>query len=189
VKVRRLSEAPAYVQGSRLLEEAYELAADAHSGPGRRKDTDVAHPIAVARLLHERGYDDEVVAAALLHDVREDTGMDGSEIEQRCGPDVGGLVSLLTEDASIEDYEARKREHRARVARSGSRVAAIYAADKLAKVRGLRDHWATVPDAKLHHYKQTLRELRGAHPELPFLAELETELQAVDGPREGVGRR
>lgn len=183
-----MSEVPAYAQGSRLLEEAYELAADAHSGP-RRKDTDLAHPIAVAGLLHERGFDEEVVAAGLLHDVLEDTGADVSEIEHRFGPGVGDLVSVLTENASITDYEERKAEHRGRVARDGSRAAAIYAADKLAKVRGIRAEHGEVPDAKLEHYRRTLAELRGAHPELPFLADLEGELHALDARREHAGRR
>lgn len=184
-----MSEVPSYAQGSRLLEDAYELAADAHSGPQRRKDTDLAHPIAVADLLHERGFDDDVVAAGLLHDVLEDTGGDVSEIEQRFGPDVGELVSVLTEDASIADYEERKAEHRARVSDHSTRAAAIYAADKLAKTRALHhDAGGNLSEAKLDHYRRTLIELREAHPELPFLEELEEALQDLDADRQHVAR-
>ncbi|MGH2962811.1 MAG: HD domain-containing protein [Solirubrobacterales bacterium] len=184
-----MPEVPAYVQGSPLIGEAYELAADAHSGPGRKKGTDLAHPIAVGMLLHERGYDDEVIAAGLLHDVLEDTDADVSEIAERFGPGVAALVTVLTEDASIPEYEDRKAEHRERVAGGGQLAAAIYAADKLAKMRGIREDGVDVPDEKLEHYRQTLVELRGAHPELPFLADLEGELRAADGRRERVGRR
>jgi (p)ppGpp synthase/HD superfamily hydrolase len=188
-EVGGLSDVPEYTRRSRLLADAYELAADSHSGPVRRKHTDLAHPVAVASLLEERGFDDEVVAAALLHDVLEETGGDGSEIERRFGPGVGALVSVLTEDASIADYEDRKAEHRARVAGDGSLAAAIYAADKLAKMRGIRDDGDEVPDAKLEHYRQTLVVLRGAHPELPFLVDLEGELRSLDARREQVSRR
>jgi (p)ppGpp synthase/HD superfamily hydrolase len=184
-----LSQVPAYAHGSHLLKDAYAFAADAHTGPGRRKGTDPAHPIAVGLLLHEHGYDEEVVAAGLLHDVLEDTDADVSEIEDRFGPGVAALVTVLTEDASIADYGDRKAEHRARVAGDGDPAAAIYAADKLAKVRAIRGGGADVPDEKLEHYRRTLVELRGADAELPFLADLEAELSAVNGHREGAGRR
>jgi (p)ppGpp synthase/HD superfamily hydrolase len=184
-----LTAPPEFAQGSRLLQEAYELAVDAHHGTRRRNATDIDHPAAVGGLLQAEGFDDEVVAAGLLHDVVEDTDTDPSEIVERFGPEVGELVSTLTEDASIEPYEERKAEHRARVAANGSDAAAIYAADKLAKVRALRGEGAEVPDAKLDHYRRTLEELREAHSELPFLGELEDGLRALDTERKHTARR
>lgn len=180
---------PEFVRGSRLLEEAYELAVDAHHGARRRNDTDVDHPVAVAMLLEERGFDDEVVAAALLHEVLEDTTTERSEITERFAPGVAELVRVMTEDPSIEPYEERKAEHRARVARHSSRAAAIYAADKLAKTSAIRDRGGPVSDHKLHHYRQTLVELRQAYPELPFLDELEEGLPELDAERDQVSRR
>jgi (p)ppGpp synthase/HD superfamily hydrolase len=184
-----LSEIPNFVQGSRLLVEAYELAVDAHHGARRRNDTDIDHPAAVGALLHEAGYDDKVVAAGILHDVVEDTDTELSEIEDRFGPEVGDLVAVLTEDASIEPYEERKAEHRARVARHSSRAGAIYAADKLAKVRALRRDGEGVPDRKLDHYRGTFEVLRDSHPGVPFLAELGTVLRALEADRQEAGRR
>jgi (p)ppGpp synthase/HD superfamily hydrolase len=178
-----------FAQGSRLIAEAYEIAVDAHHGLRRRNDTNIDHPAAVARLLHHEGFDDEVVAAALLHDVVEDTDTEMEEIVERFGPGVGELVDVMTEDASIEPYEARKAEHRARVARHSYRAAAIYAADKLAKTRALRRDGGPVSDTRLRHYRQTLIELREADPELPFLVELEEGLRALDAERDHAGRR
>jgi predicted HD phosphohydrolase len=181
---------PGFAQGSRLLEEAYELAADAHHGARRRSDTNIEHPVEVGRLLHDEGFDDEVVAAALLHDVVEDTDTDLGEIGDRFGPRVAELVCVMTEDASIERFEQRKAEHRARVADHSSRAAVIYAADKLAKTRALHhDDGGPLSDARLDHYRQTLIELREAYPELPFLEELADALRALDADREQVGRR
>ena len=100
----------------------------------RRNSTNIDHPAEV-ELLHDAGYDDEVVAAALLHDVIEDTDTDLTEVGDRFGPRVAELVCVMTEDASIEPYEERKAEHRARVSDHSARAAAIYAADKLAKTR------------------------------------------------------
>jgi hypothetical protein len=95
----------------------------------------------------------------------------------------------MTEDDSIEPYEVRKAEHRARVSEHSTRAAAIYAADKLAKTRALHhDEGGNLSEAKLDHYRRTLIELREAHPELPFLDELEGALRALDADREHAAR-
>jgi GTP diphosphokinase / guanosine-3',5'-bis(diphosphate) 3'-diphosphatase len=168
-------EAPRFAGTSPLLVGAFALARAAHHGPRRRGDTDIDHPVAVAALLHERGFSDQVVAAALLHDVVEDTATDHYEIRCRFGPEVGHLVAEMTEDERIEPYERRKAEHRDRIARD-SRVAAIYAADKIANARAYRGAGETPPREKLDHYVETLRKLSETHPELPFLRELGEEL-------------
>ena len=58
------------------MRRAYAFAEAAHRGQ-RRKDgrAFIAHPVRVARLLASRGYDEEVLAAGLLHDVVEDTSV------------------------------------------------------------------------------------------------------------------
>jgi (p)ppGpp synthase/HD superfamily hydrolase len=184
----RLPEIPQFARGSRLLEDAYELAVDAHCGSGRKGDTGIDHPTAVAELLGEQGFDQEIVAAGLLHDVLEDTDTDPGEIVERFGAEVGALVEVMTEDASIEPYQERKAEHRARVA-GHSAAAPIYAADKLAKTRSLRNDGGEISDEKLDHYQRTLEALREAEPALPFLPELEENLRAIDADRQHATRR
>jgi GTP diphosphokinase / guanosine-3',5'-bis(diphosphate) 3'-diphosphatase len=176
-----MNELPAFVADSELLASAYLLARSAHHGPAREGDTDISHPVAVAELLKEYDFEENVVAAALLHDVVEDTSLDIAEIEKAFGGDVARLVAEMTEDASIESYEERKAEHRSRVA-GDRRVAAIYAADKLATTRDLAGA-REVPPEKLEHYRQTLRMLCEAHPDLPFLGELGDELTVVAASR------
>lgn len=169
---------PDFVAGSALLEGAYEIALNAHHGPRRNGDTEIDHPLAVARLLHDNGFPEVIVAAALLHDVIEDTDTALIEIEAEFGPEVAGLVAEMTEDATIDSYRERKAEHRGRVAENHS-AAAIYAADKLAKVRSLNAN-GQQPDAeRLEHYRRTLAELREADPSLPFLADLAGELDRL----------
>jgi (p)ppGpp synthase/HD superfamily hydrolase len=170
---------PDFVRGSTLLEGAFALASEAHLGPRRRTDTDLDHPVEVARLLHEEGFGEEIVAAALLHDVVEDTTIELDELRERCGPLVAGLVEAMTENEGIQPFEERKAEHRARVAAHGRQAASIYAADKLAKTRRLRGDARSVPEQKLVHYRLTLERLRADHPDLPFLGELEDELAAL----------
>ena len=57
-----------------MIEKAYNLANDAHKGVCRRSgEPYICHPLAVARLVLDLGMDSESIAAALLHDVVEDT--------------------------------------------------------------------------------------------------------------------
>ena len=167
------------MDASPLLREAYELAYDAHHGPRRRGDTDIGHPVAVAEVLFEYGLtDEEVLAAALLHDVVEDTDTSADEIGERLGATVRELVEEMTENAGIESYAERKAEHRARVALDRD-VSAIYAADKLAKCRHLNRSHERVSPEQLAHYLATLELLCETHPELPLLADLRSELELL----------
>jgi (p)ppGpp synthase/HD superfamily hydrolase len=184
-----LSTSPEYVQDSPLLQDAYELASEEHREARRRRNADMRHPVAVGTLLYENEYDDGVVAAGLMHELLEDTDLEAGEITARFGADVGDLVEAMTEDPSIEPYEDRKTEHRARVAAHSSDAAAIYAADKLAKVRQHDREGGPLAERQLEHYRRTLNELSESHPELPFLAELDARLRTLDAEREGAARR
>jgi GTP diphosphokinase / guanosine-3',5'-bis(diphosphate) 3'-diphosphatase len=166
---------PAFVEGSPLLQGAFQMARSAHHGPSRRGDTDIEHPLAVAQLLSREGFDEKVVAAALLHDTIEDTTLSVGEIADRFGPDVAEIVAEVTENPRIEGYPARKAEARSRVL-SDRRAAAIYAADKLANTRELLAGQEDISGERLDHYIKTLRFLSAGRPDLPFLAELSEEL-------------
>lgn len=175
---------PDFIAGRELPKRAFEFAFGAHHGPSREGDTDIDHPVAVARLLDGAGFGDEVVAAALLHDVVEDTSMGLVGIGAEFGGEVRDLVEAMTEDAAIEDYDARKAEHRGRVLAAGSAPASIYAADKLARARAFRDADEQVAAHRLDHYWDTLQLFAGRRPELPFLSELAAvlpELEQADG--------
>lgn len=172
-----LQEPPEFTRDSPLLRSAYRFALSAHHGNARRGDTEIDHPVKVASLLHARGFEAPVVAAALLHDVVEDTAIDVDRVADTFGEEVASLVREMTEDEEIEPYEARKAEHRRRVARD-RRVAAIYAADKVANARGISSADEAPPE-KLRHYRQTLETLCAAHPDLPFLATLREELEEL----------
>ena len=171
-------ETPEFVRGDPLLQDAYGVAWEGHQLRRKQGGDDITHPLAVAKLLHERGFDDEVVSAALLHDVVEDTDIDLPEISSRFGPEICELVDEMTEDEAIEPYGERKAEHRSRVARD-PRAAVVYAADKLARTRQLAEEGEVPEPERLEHYVETLRTLRDAYPELPFLPELQRELDRI----------
>jgi (p)ppGpp synthase/HD superfamily hydrolase len=168
---------PDFVRGSALLEGAFRFARDVYSEEDR--EPKLRHSVEVAGLLQEAGFDEKVIAAGLLHDLIEATDSELPQIAERFGSPTAELVEAMTEDERIESYEERKAEHRARVTAHGSRAAAIYAADKLAKMPGLRAAPGSASERQLAHYQQTLKTLRAGHPELPFLGDLEQELAAL----------
>jgi guanosine-3',5'-bis(diphosphate) 3'-pyrophosphohydrolase len=169
---------PGCVDRSELCRRAYRFAYDAHESEG---GTGIDHPTAVAELLGREGFGDEAIAAAFLHDVVEDTGHPLSEIGERFGPEVCRLVEAMTENAEIDPYEERKDEHRRRVLAASRTSAAIYAADKLARVRALRDGGEPADPRRLAHYRATLELFRAERPDLPFLGELDAELPELEG--------
>jgi (p)ppGpp synthase/HD superfamily hydrolase len=180
---------------SELIREALALAERAHAGQVRSGSGGMAyihHPIAVAELLAEHGYDEETVAAALLHDVVEDSETSVEELAQRFGPPVATLVDTLTDDESIEDYQRRKDEHRSRVEAAGGDAPAIYAADKLSNVRVLRRAYASEGEAageefkapldvKMEIWEDDLEMLRQVAA--PFVEDLAGELEELRAAR------
>ena len=194
----------AAAERSRLVREALAQATAAHAGQVRNGSGGmpyIEHPIAVADLLDEHGFGDEVLAAALLHDVVEDSETTVAELRERFGEPVAGLVDVLSDDEGIEDYRERKREHRARVAAADGDAPAIYGADKLTNVRTLRRALAAqgeetvagefkVPlDLKLEVWEADARLVRKLTPELAFLDELEAELSRLAAERAAAGPR
>ena len=175
---------------SKPIREALEVAQRAHAGQVRSGSGGmpyINHPVAVAELLAEHGYDEVVLAAALLHDVVEDSELSIDDMAARFGSPVAELVETLTDDEGVEPYELRKEEHRRRVAEAGGDALAIYGADKLSNVRALRRAYADegeaageefkVPlDAKEGIWAADLEMLREEAPDLPFLADLVEEL-------------
>jgi guanosine-3',5'-bis(diphosphate) 3'-pyrophosphohydrolase len=195
----------AAVARSALVAEALDLAREAHAGQVRNGSGGMAyieHPEAVAAFLAEQGWGDEVLAAALLHDVVEDSETTVADLQAKFGEPIAGFVASLSDDESIADYRERKAEHRARVASTGPETLAIYAADKLTNINALRRAYAEqgqsvaedfkVPlELKLEAWEADLGLLEREAPELSFLPELSLELGrlredlAAAAPRRG----
>ncbi len=80
-----------------LLRRAYAFAAKAHQGQKRKSgEPYIQHPVAVAAILAELGMDAETLAAALLHDVVEDTGVTLEDVRREFGHNVAALVDGVT---------------------------------------------------------------------------------------------
>ena len=184
-----MDEDPPFVAGRPLVREALHWAASLHDGQSRDVDQApfVLHPAEVAAALSVRGYDDEVVAAGLLHEAVEDSEAQVADVRERFGDRVATIVAAVSEDPAIADFHARKAELRARVAAADADALAVFAADKLVKTRELRAQ-ATRAEAMLEdpdllrrreHYEQSLEMLQDAAPELPIVPLLAFELWAL----------
>jgi GTP pyrophosphokinase len=80
-----------------LIVRSYGLAAKAHAGQVRNSgEAYISHPLAVATILAGLGLDDVTIAAALLHDAVEDTGLGLDEIEESFGVEVASIVDGVT---------------------------------------------------------------------------------------------
>ncbi|HEY5977252.1 MAG TPA: HD domain-containing protein [Solirubrobacterales bacterium] len=135
---------------SELVRTALVIAREAHADQTRNASGGrpyIDHPVAVAERLAELGLRDEVLAAALLHDVVEDSDVEVADIRAECGEEVAEIVAAMTDDESIESYEARKGEHRGRIEAAGDEAKAIYASDKLTNVEMLRDGYEQQAEA------------------------------------------
>jgi (p)ppGpp synthase/HD superfamily hydrolase len=136
------SRVEAVAERSQLVRRALDAARALHAGTVREVGNDVPfieHPLAVAELLAGHEMDEELIAAGLLHDALEYTDLSLGELRERFGMKVAMIVCALSEDFEIGDYEERKRELRARVARTGSEAQHVFAADKIANVIEARD--------------------------------------------------
>jgi (p)ppGpp synthase/HD superfamily hydrolase len=183
----------AAAERSPLVRNALEQARSDHAGQVRNGSGGmpyIEHPVAVAALLDEHGYGEETLAAALLHDVVEDSDTTLDELREQFGGKVVGLVGAMTDDEEIGDYRERKAEHRERMAAAPVEAMAIYGADKLINSKTLRAAYAEEGDSvrdefkvplelKLEIWEKDLELLREKAPELAFLDELEQELSRL----------
>jgi GTP pyrophosphokinase len=93
-----------------LIRRALDLAERAHRAQTRASgEPYVAHATAVADILAGLRMDHETLAAAILHDVVEDTAITLDDIEQACGPAVAHLVDGLTKMKVIGEYQAAEQ--------------------------------------------------------------------------------
>jgi (p)ppGpp synthase/HD superfamily hydrolase len=121
-----------------LVRRAHAFAQRAHHGQLRKDGQPfIGHPERVAALLEGLGYADAVVAAALLHDVVEDTPVTLEEVRAAFGDRVAALVAAVTEDPALPPGE-RKRAYRERVRDASPAARAICAADKVVNLADLR---------------------------------------------------
>jgi len=92
-----------------LIERAFAFAATAHEGQQRRSgEAFVHHPLGVAEILAELRADDATIAAALLHDVIEDTSAAFESVQTEFGEEIARLVEGVTKLTRIQ-FQSREQ--------------------------------------------------------------------------------
>jgi GTP diphosphokinase / guanosine-3',5'-bis(diphosphate) 3'-diphosphatase len=92
-----------------LLTRAFRFAADAHEGQARRSGEEfIRHPWNVAKNCAELRLDEQTIAAALLHDTVEDTGVELEQIREEFGEEIAQLVEGVTKLTRIQ-FQSREQ--------------------------------------------------------------------------------
>jgi GTP pyrophosphokinase len=126
-----------------LIVRAAETATVAHAGQLRRSgEPYITHPIAVAGIVADLGLDAQTVAAALLHDAVEDTGVTTEVIDRDFGPAVALIVDGVTKLDRLQ-FDSKEAQQAATVRKmlvamaNDWRVLIIKLADRLHNMRTL----------------------------------------------------
>jgi GTP pyrophosphokinase len=124
-----------------LLRRAFAVAAQAHAGQVRRSgEPFIRHPWGVAKICAELRLDEQTIAAALLHDVVEDTNADLDELRVEFGNEIAHLVEGVTKLTRIsfqsrEQAEAENYRKMIVAMAQDVRVILIKLADRLHNMR------------------------------------------------------
>ena len=126
-----------------IIVTAGRTAAGAHEGQFRRSgEPYITHPVAVATIVAELGLDAQTVAAALLHDAVEDTGLTLENIEENFGEGVSRVVDGVTKLDRLQ-FNSKEAQQAATIRKmlvamaDDWRVLLIKLADRLHNMRTL----------------------------------------------------
>jgi guanosine-3',5'-bis(diphosphate) 3'-pyrophosphohydrolase len=148
--------------GPKLVEAARKLCVSAHNGQTRANGKPYhTHPFAVAQLLAEYGMNDpEILAAAYLHDVLEDTKTSRKEIAEDFGKRVAKLVEEMTIDAKDQgSFEAKQTALLSAAKKMSQDAKWIKLADRVHNLREKLPAWS---DEKRRRYSQASLNLLDA---------------------------
>ena len=149
---------------SPTLDRALAVSATAHRHQERKGSQVpyIIHPVHVAILLMRHDFPEEVIVAALLHDVVDDTTVTVEELARDFGPEVARLVAAVSEQklegTELLPWRHRKEAQLAHLKSADRHIAAIKTADALHNLR------ATLSD--LHRQgNQVWQRFRGSQTE------------------------
>lgn len=159
-----------------LVERARLFATAAHAAVGQtRKYTGepyVVHPVEVAGIVESAGGSNAMIAAALLHDVLEDTGVTFDLLVEQFGSDVAELVLWLTDVSKPEDgnRSTRKALDRQHSAAAPAAAQTVKVADLISNTRSIVAHDPGFAKTYLEEKRLLLDVLTKADPHLLSIA-------------------
>lgn len=149
------------IYAASLVEKALKYAAIAHKGSFRKgtKIPYIVHPVEAAMITAELTNDTEVVAAAALHDVVEDTIYTQDDIRRIFGERTAELVAAESENKRDDmppeqTWRMRKEETLAHLKKAPKEVQIICLADKLSNIRAIRADYIKLKDKLWKRFNQ-----------------------------------
>jgi len=115
-----------------MKQQAREFATKAHQGQSRKSSNTpyITHPIRVAERLEQEGFSNELVCAAYLHDIVEDTSYETEDIIDMFGEKIAHLVAAHTEDKA-KSWTERKQHTIETVREAEKEIKYLIVADRL----------------------------------------------------------
>ena len=184
------------------MEKAILFATKAHAGSFRKGKTKpyILHPLEAMMIVADLTDDEELLAAAVLHDTVEDTNTTAAEIEREFGESVASLVVSESEnkreDRSAEEtWKTRKQETIDHLKLASRDVKLVCLGDKLSNMREIyRDYtklgddlWQRFnqKDKREHgwYYSEIYRILRAEFGDVPVIREYAELLEKVFGQK------
>ena len=143
------------------IEKAVAFATKAHAGQFR-KGTDrpyILHPIETMAIVMRHTWDDDVIAAAVLHDVVEDTSVTLKRVEKEFGARVASLVASVSEDKMKKlppeaTWRARKWQTIFRLKKANEDTKLIVLADNLSNLREMSHDYEEIGDELWERFNQ-----------------------------------
>lgn len=170
-------------EGTHMIQEAAAFAARAHAG-AVRKGTGIPyiyHPMEVALIVAQITSDEELIAAAYLHDVLEDTDVTEAELEKAFGSRILSLVMSETEDKSLS-WKERKQATIDHLRTAGREEKILVLGDKLSNMRSTARDYMAEGETVWHRFNEKRRESHQWY--LKGILEQLTELQDTMAYRE-----
>lgn len=175
--------------------EALEFAAIAHKGQLRKFPNNVpyiSHLAAVAFVLCEGGYSQDVIVAGVLHDILEDTSFTAEDVEKNFGSKVLQMVVAVTEHKGLP-WQERKTKYLEQLSKASEEAKAISAADllsnRLSNLLGLRkglNAWGQFSKnpsdyaRRIFDIDQKRLEIIKQNTNITFISELESVMKEVE---------
>ena len=137
-----------------LLDRAIIFAVNAHAGTERRGKgyPYIVHPLEAVEIVATMTSDQELLAAAALHDTVEDTDVTVEQIRSEFGERVASLVADESDDmpegVSLEDsWRSRKQSAIDRLAKASHDAKIVALGDKLSNMRAIARDYAVMGEA------------------------------------------
>ncbi|MDQ7823504.1 MAG: HD domain-containing protein [Candidatus Eremiobacteraeota bacterium] len=143
-----------------LVFRALAFAERAHRGQFR-KGTELPyliHPLNAAAILIEAGCEDEVIAAALLHDTLEDTRTTAADLAAEFGPEVTAFVEAVSQSDKSRSWEERKESTVASLRSMNERCLLVEIADKLDNIRTIHRDYITHKERLWNRFKRSMAD-------------------------------